>query len=105
MTKKIDHPLAVIRRQGLEADLYQARLRVYPRSRMNKTLCQFVTANLPAIIDGLVDEQKAKAGDDAFLWELPPKIGVELFGFEVDMVEIIPNHLNGEFYLQSKATP
>jgi len=100
MTKNI-HPLAELRRQGFEADLYQARLRVYPRSRMNKALCQYVTANLPAIVDGIVAEQKEKAKDDAFLWELPPKIGVDLFGFEVDMVEKIPYHLNGEFYWQS----
>ena len=29
---------------------------------------------------------------------IAPKIGVDLFGFEVDMVETIPYHLNGEFY-------
>jgi hypothetical protein len=92
------NPLAVIRQQGLEADIFKARLRVYPRQRMNKAICQYVTEHLTAIIDGLITEQKAKATEYEFLWELPSHIGVEHFGFEVDMAEVIPNHINGQFF-------
>lgn len=98
MTKTPLNPLAELRRQGLEADIFKARLRVYPRRRMNKALCQYVTAHLTEIVDGLIAEQKAMASDNEFLWELPMKIGVEHFGFEVDMREIVPQHINGELF-------
>ena len=65
---------------------------------MNRAVCQFVTENLAEIVDLVVNEQSAKAGDDAFLWELPAKIGVGLFWFEVDSIEKIPIYLNGEFF-------
>jgi hypothetical protein len=98
MTTTIN-PLAELRRQGLEADLFKARLRVYPRQRMTKALCQYVTEQLPAIVEGLIAEQAARAGKcDFLLWELPLTIGVEHFGFEVDMVETIPRHINGELF-------
>lgn len=100
MTNMIN-PLAELRRQGLEADIYKARLRVYPRRRLNKALCQYVTANVPAIVEGLIAEQKAKAGDHEFLWELPTKVSVEHFGFEFDMAEVIPHHINGQFFAES----
>ncbi len=91
-------PLAELRRQGLEADIFKARLRVYPRQRMNREVCQFVTANLAAIVNGLIAEQAARASKDEFLWDLPMNIGVEHFGFEIDAREIIPQQLNGELF-------
>ena len=97
MTKTIN-PLAELRRQGFSADIYKARLCVFPRRRMTRAVCQFVTANLAAIVDGLIAEQAARASKDEFLWELPMTIGVEHFGFEVDMREIIPQHLSGEMF-------
>lgn len=100
MTTTIN-PLAELRRQGLEADIFKARLRVYPRRRMNKAICQYVTEHLAAIVDALIAEQKAKSGDNELLWDLPIKVGVENFGFEVDMREVIPNHLNGQFFAET----
>jgi hypothetical protein len=92
------NPLAEIRRQGLEADIFKARLRVYPRRLMNKALCQYVTEHLNEIVDGLIAEQKAKASECEFLWDLPSHIGVEHFGFEVDMRTVIPDYLSGQFF-------
>lgn len=97
MTTTIN-PLAELRRQGLEADIFKARLRVYPRQRMTRAVCRFVTANLSEIVNGLIAEQAARASKDEFLWELPMTIGVEHFGFEVDFREIIPQHLSGEMF-------
>jgi hypothetical protein len=97
MTKSIN-PLAELRRQGLEADIFKARLRVFPRQRMNMAVCQFVTANLAAIVNGLIAEQVARASKDEFLWDLPMNIGVEHFGFEVDMREKVPQYINGELF-------
>ena len=97
MTTTIN-PLAELRRQGFEVDIFKARLRVYPRRRMTRAVCQFVTANLAAIVDGLIAEQELKASKDFFLWELPIVVGVEHFGFEVDLREIIPQHLSGEMF-------
>ena len=90
--------LAELRRQGLEADIYKARLRVFPRQRMNRAVCQFVTANLTVIVNGLIAEQAARASEYEFLWELPMDIGVEHFGFEVDMREKVPQYINGELF-------
>lgn len=92
------HPLAELRRQGLDADIFKGRLRVYPRRRMTKEFCQYVTEHLPAIVDGLIAEQAARAGDYEFLWDLPIKVGVENFGFEVDMREVIPRYVNGQLF-------
>ena len=97
MTSTIN-PLAELRRQGLEADIYKARLRVFPRRRMTRAVCQFVTANLSEIVNGLIAEQVARASEYEFLWDLPMAIGVEHFGFEVDMREIIPQYINGELF-------
>ncbi|OAI12598.1 hypothetical protein A1359_13760 [Methylomonas lenta] len=97
MTNNIN-ALAELRRQGLEADIYKARLRVFPRRRMTRAVCRFVTANLAAIVDGLIAEQAARTSKDEFLWDLPMKIGVEHFGFEIDAREIIPQQLNGELF-------
>lgn len=57
-----------------------------------------MTEHLPAIVDGLIAEQKAKADDHEFLWELPIKVSVEHLGFEFDMAEVIPHHVNGQFF-------
>lgn len=95
MTNKIN-PLAELRHHGIEADIFKARLRVYPRRRMNKSLCKFVTENLPAIVNGLIAEQEAKAGEHELLWDLPRNVGVDHFGFEIDLREKIPNQLNGQ---------
>jgi hypothetical protein len=96
--KMTTNPLAELRRQGLEADIFKARLRVYPRQRMTRAVCQFVTANLAAIVNGLIAEQVARASKDEFLWDLPMNIGVEHFGFEVDMREKVPQYINGELF-------
>lgn len=97
------HPLAAIRRQGFDADLYQRRVRVWPRHKMTKTLCQFVTANLPTITEALVAEDNVKSINNVFLWELPAPQRTEPANSEDATGDEIPGYMNGECFAGFKA--
>lgn len=90
-------PLATLRAQGIEADFFSCRLRVWPRSKITKEISEFVTKNLPGIVDALIHEAIAKCENNAFLWELPEPQRTEMGGFEVDMRDKIPTHLAGQY--------
>jgi len=97
MTNMIN-PLAEIRRKGFDADLHQERVRVWPRHKMNKADCQFVTAHLQAIVQELTVESNDKAIKNYFLWELPAPKHRELGGPEWETKDGIPGYMNGEVY-------
>lgn len=94
-------PLTTLRAQGLDADLFKCRLRIWPRSKMSKEICEFVTENLPVIVDALIHEANAKCGNNHFLWELPEPQQTEMGGFEVDMRDKIPLYLNGQYFFSN----
>lgn len=84
------HPLATIRRQGLDADLHQGRIRVWPRHKINKALALFVTAHLEEIAQELTVEYNEKHINNVLLWNTPRNRGES--GLPP---EAIPKHLNG----------
>lgn len=107
----IHPPLAAIRAQGLDADFSCCRLRVWPRSKMTKDICDFITVNLSAIVDELRKQahdiedpdplKDAQCSARVFLWELPEPQRSEMGGREIDMQNKIDNVLNGETFFNT----
>lgn len=89
------NPLAEIRCKGFDADLHENRLRVWPRHKMSKADCQFITANLAEIIYELAVEENGRSIKNFFLWELPAQKRTEFGDSEGDT---IPGYMNGEDY-------
>lgn len=92
------NPLAEIRRKGFDADLHEDRLRVWPRHKMNKADCLFITAHLAAIVYELTVEENAKAINNYFLWELPAQKRTEFGDPEWETQDGIPGYMDGENY-------
>ncbi|MDT4328730.1 hypothetical protein ACQE3D_09685 [Methylomonas sp. MS20] len=84
------HPLAELRRQGLDADLHQGRVRVWPRHKMTKAQALFVTLHLPDIAQALRVESNEKRINNVFLWDAPAAASGP------DAGATIPDFLNGQ---------
>jgi hypothetical protein len=107
----IQTPLAAIRAQGLDADFSSCRFRVWPRSKMTKDICDFITVNLSAIVDELRKQahdirdpdplKNTPCSAGVFLWELPEPQRSEMGGREIDMRNKIENVLNGETFFNT----
>jgi len=113
-------PLATLRSQGIETDFFSCRLRVWPRPKITKAICDFITANLSAIVDDLRQQghgvsepdllenqfnalKDVRCSDGIFMWELPEPQRSEMGGREVDMRDSIYPQLNGQYYFVGQA--
>ena len=89
-------PLASIRRKGFDADLHQGCLRVWPRHKMKRADCRFVSFHLLDIVKELTVEANEKAIENYFAWVEPATANTGLSGSELDMA--IRPHMNGAAY-------
>lgn len=111
-------PLTILRQQGFDADFSRCRLRVGPKPKMTKAICDFITTNLVSIVDELNQEAYYTKNPDPLgylaggykgsalnasilMWRIPNEIRAELGGHEVDFRDTIHDADNGEIHFQT----
>lgn len=93
------NPLAALRKKGLNVDIENGRVKVWPKDQMKPADCMFVTGYLPEIVEALFREQFLKRHSnsikDYFLWEMPNLVGTRYSNIRFMDMGKIPNRFDG----------
>lgn len=91
-------PLKALRKRGLNADIHENRIRVWPRYKMRRDDRLFVSAHLSSIVNELMAEETDKATNNYFMWDMPLERQTGPKGIHVEILEEIPNYQVGDLY-------